>query len=68
MQSVEGGIMIQRYDFDIVNGGYEESDTGEWVKWEDVEKLISEGRIISKESVKMLNEMYGLVKSKEVEP
>jgi len=60
--------MIQRYDFDIVNGGYEESDTGEWVKWEDVEKLISEGRIISKESVKMLNEMYGLVKSKEVEP
>jgi len=32
--------MIQRYDFDIVNGGYEESDTGEWVKWDDVKHLV----------------------------
>jgi hypothetical protein len=35
-------------------------DDGEWVKWEDVEKLMSEGRIISKESVEMLNKMYDL--------
>jgi hypothetical protein len=32
--------MIQRYDFDTVNGGYEESDNGEWVKWEDVKHLV----------------------------
>ena len=32
--------MIQRYNFDTVNGGYEEDDNGEWVKWEDVKHLV----------------------------
>jgi len=38
-------------------------DNGEWVKWEDVEKLILEGRIISKESVDLIKGIYTLLKS-----
>jgi hypothetical protein len=36
-------------------------DNGEWVKWEDIEKLISEDRILSVESVKMIEKMYEIV-------
>jgi hypothetical protein len=55
--------MIQRYNIynhPIARISYQvaSDDNGEWVRWEDVEKLMSEGRILSVESVKMIEEMY----------